>query len=147
MTMIAIKAALSAGWGLLKSVPWQAWALAAVALAFYWHGERRYAAGEAAVMAKWDRANLEADAALAKMQAERDRISSELTIATQALAATAVTETRVETAAAAERIRYVMREIPGQCPGMPLPDLVLHEGRAAVARARAAGDTLRAGGD
>lgn len=128
-------------------VPWQAWLFIALVAAFWWHGERRYDAGVSDERARWQAAQAKATAKAADKSARRDEAARAANADAGKQAAQAVTETRTQTAAAVERVRYETRTIyvPAGCP-TALPDRVRDEGRAAVERARAAGSGLRARG-
>jgi len=141
-------ALLNGLWALLRRLPWQVWAAAALVAAFWWWGGHRYNAGVAAERARWEAAQAEADRKAREAEAKRDAAAAAVNDKAAARASEAATEVRTETAAAVERVRYVTRtiDVPADCPA-GLPDLVRDEGRAAVARARAAGDQVRAGRD
>lgn len=145
---LTIGAAAKAVLGFLKAIPWQLWLGLALFVAVWQYGDHRYDAGVATERAAWQKKQRKADEAARLAQAERDESADKVNLSSDARAAAAVTDTRTETAAAVERVRYEIREIevPAGCP-VALPDRVRAEGRAAVERARAAGDPLRAGRD
>lgn len=127
-------------WGFLRSIPWQVWLFAAVVAAALWYGENRADAREAEVRDEYAARHAAADEAARVAKIERDRKAKSASEKASKAAAQASTETRVTTATAAERVRYVTRtiEVPAECAdAVHLPDSVRSEGRAAVARARA----------
>jgi hypothetical protein len=72
-------APLQAAWalvkGVLKALPWWAWALAAIALAFYLYGENRYAAGQAERQGLWDAATAEQNQRIRELEAEAGKVT------------------------------------------------------------------------
>ncbi|HEY1035525.1 MAG TPA: hypothetical protein VGE09_11150 [Pseudoxanthomonas sp.] len=126
-------------WGFLRAIPWQAWVVAAVLFVGWRYGEHRYDAGVAEENARWVDAQAKADRDAKAATAKRDKAADGVNTATTERAHQATVETRTETAAAVERVRYVTRtiEVPAGCP-TALPDVVRDEGRAAVESARAA---------
>ncbi len=139
MTWIAVKAALQVVFGFLRAVPWQVWvALVLAGLVWHWGGTR-YDAGVTAERERWEAAQAVAISIAEVEQAKRDRRAAQAAAEAAAAAQAATIETRSETAAAVEKIRYVTRtiEVPAHCP-VGLPDSVYQEGREAVARARTA---------
>lgn len=141
----AIKVFLGGAWNFLRAIPWQVWTVAALVIAIWCYGDNRFEAGVADERARWNASQAEADRKAAEDTAKRDAAAEEVNATTTERAHEATVETRTETAAAVERVRYVTRtiEVPANCP-TGLPDVVRDEGRAAVERARAAGDPLRA---
>lgn len=138
------------GWmvDFVKAVPWQVWLALALAFAVWRYGEAQYSAGvadERAVWTEWREKQEEVDRELVAAQ---KLAASQIALDTQAKAQKASTDTRTETAAAVERIRYVTRtiEVPAECrAAVQLPDSVRDELTQAAARTRAAGDPMRAG--
>lgn len=130
----------------LRAIPWQVYAVAALALAVWLYGEHQYNAGVDAENARWTAAQVEADRKAKEAEAKRDQAAAGVNAATAAKASEHSADIRTETAGAVERVKYVTRTItvPANCPA-GLPDSVRDEGRAAVERARAAGSPLRAG--
>lgn len=141
MSALALLSAIRKGLG---KVPWQVWAVAALAAAFWLYGHHQYTAGVADENARWTAAQAKADQDARAAQAKRDASSADIAAATTQRAQAATTQTRQETAAAVEKVKYVTRtiRIPADCPA--LPDSVRAEGRAAVERANAANGALRA---
>lgn len=134
-----ITAAALVAWRFLRDIPWQVWALAMlVALVWHW-GDTRFDAGIAAERARWEAAQAEANAKAQAAQDRRDQNATTISTAAAEAGQAATLETRTDTAAAVEIVKYVTRtvEIPANCP-VGLPGRVLEEGRAAVDRARAA---------
>lgn len=133
-------------WSFLRAIPWQAWAVAAVLLIGWRYGEHRYDAGVADEKARWVAAQVKADAEAKAAEEARDKAAESINADTSQQAHEAAVESRTETATAVERVRYEIRtiEVPAGCP-TALPDRVRDEGRAAVERARAAADQVRAG--
>ena len=133
-------------WGILRAIPWQAWLVAALLLAGWRYGEHRAEQATTACDARWEAAQAEADRQAEEAAAQRDAAASAVNTATTERAHEATIETRTETATAVERVRYETRtiEVPANCP-VGLPVRVRDEGRAAVDRARAAGNPLRTG--
>lgn len=140
------KAFGNGAWGILRAIPWQAWLVAALLLAGWRYGEHRAEQATAACDARWEVAQAEADRKAEEATAKRDATASAVNTDTTERAHEATVETRTETAAAVERVIYETRtiEVPVGCP-TALPVRVRNEGRAAVERARAAGDPMRAG--
>lgn len=141
-----LRAILGAIGRALRMIPWQLYAIVALLMAGWLYGAHQYRAGVAAERARWTAAQAAADAKARAADDARDKTSGVLSVAASQRAHDAVTETRTETAAAVERVRYVTRtiEVPAACP-VGLPASVRDEGRAAVERANAAGGALRAG--
>lgn len=133
----------------LRRVPWQVWAAAALLLAGWAFGHSRYTAGVAAERARWEALQAKADREAKAAERARDAASVAVSEAAVQAGHEAVVDTRTETVAAVERVRYVTRTIsvPAECPEPVLPASVHAEGRQAVERARAAGRSLRAGAD
>lgn len=144
--MTAVLAFLSTIWKFLRAIPWQVYAVAALLLAGWLYGQHQYSAGVDAANARWTAAQADADREGKTAEAARDKAATGVNTAATERAHEATVETRTETAAAVERVKYVTRTIhvPADCP-VALPDVVRDEGRAAVERARAAGSALRAG--
>lgn len=148
MIPLPLIAAAKGAWAFLRAIPWQAWAVAAVLLIGWRYGEHRYDSGVADERASWVAAQAKADAEAKAAAAKQAQDAAAINNSTTDRAHEATVETRTETAAAVERVRYETRtiEVPANCP-TGLPDRVRDEGRAAVDRARAAGSPLRAGRD
>lgn len=146
LAALAGGARIVGGW--LKAVPWQVWAALALLLVGWRYGEMRADQRERDVRAEYAAAQAEADRKFAEQARRLADASRRIADATGRLASTASTDTRTETAAAVEKVRYVTRQIvvPAGCP-VGLPDVVRDEGRAAVERARAAGGAVRTGGN
>ena len=146
LAALAGGARLAGGW--LKAVPWQAWAALALLLVGWRYGEIRADQRERGVRAEYAAAQAEADRKFAAQARRLADASRRIADASERLASTASTDTRTETVAAVEKVRYVTRQIvvPAGCP-VGLPDVVRDEGRAAVERARAAGGAVRTRGD
>lgn len=134
------------GW--LKAVPWQAWVALALLILAWRYGDFVADAREREVRAEYAAVQAEADRKFAEHAQRMASAARRIADASVRLAAAASTDTRTETAAAVEKVRYVTRQIvvPAGCP-VGLPDVVRDEGRAAVERARAAGGAMRAGPD
>lgn len=132
--------------GFLRAIPWQVYAVAALLAVGWLYGQHQYNAGVDAENARWTDAQADADAKAKAAEATRDTTATGINTAATERAHEATVETRTETAAAVERVKYVTRTIhvPVDCP-VDLPDSVRDEGRAAVERAQAAGSALRAG--
>lgn len=122
------------------SILWRLGAVAALGAALWWVGHSIYDAGVQAERARWQAAQDKAAAAQQQREAEDRDTAAAVITETRESAAEVVAETRTETAAAVERVRYEIRriEVPVDRPLPALPASVLDEGRAAVARARAA---------
>lgn len=148
MIPLPLIAAAKDTWSFLRAIPWQAWAVAAVLLIGWRYGEHRYDAGVADENGRWLAAQAKADADAKAAGEKRAKDAAAINTSTTDRAHEATVETRTETAAAVERVRYETRtiEVPANCP-TGLPERVRDEGRAAVDRARAAGGPLRAGRD
>lgn len=148
MTWLLAKSLAKGAWKFLRAIPWQAWLFLAFVAAAWWYGEQRYAAGEADVRKEWAEAIARGKKRHNDLVAQRDAATKQVNSVTNWDAQNATVETRTETAAAVERVKYEVRtiKVPANCP-TGLPDSVRNEGRAAVERARATGGTLRAGGD
>lgn len=141
-------ALLKGAWGFLRAIPWQVWAVAALLGAGWYYGDVRYEAGVAAENTRWTKAQAKADREAKAATEGRDKAAEEVNSASDERGHAATVETRTETAAAVERVNHEMQRaaVPADCPGT-LPERVQQEGRAAVDRARAAGDSLRTGRD
>lgn len=144
--------ALVWGWVVqfVKAVPWQVWLVLGLILGVYLYGESRYDSGVTAERQVWVEWKAKQDETDRDLVAAQKMASAQITLDTQAKGQQASTDTRTETAAAVERIRYVTRtiEVPAECrAAVLLPDSVRHELAEAAARTRAAGDPLRAGAD
>lgn len=146
MIPLPLIALAKGAWSFLRAIPWQAWAVAAVLLIGWRYGEHRYDAGVADENARWVTAQAKADAEAKDAEEARNKAAAVVNTETSQQAHEATVETRTETASAVERVRYEIRtiEVPAGCP-TALPDRVRDEGRAAVERARAAADQVRAG--
>lgn len=146
MIPLPLIAAAKGVWGFLRAIPWQAWAVAAVLLVGWRYGEHLYDAGVADENARWVAAQAKADADAKAAEQARDKAAESINTSTTDQAHEATVESRTETAAAVERVRYEIRtiEVPAGCP-TALPARVRDEGRAAVERARTAGSQVRAG--
>lgn len=151
---LAWLALIQKAWGwivdFVKAVPWQVWVLIALAYGVYRYGESRYDDGVTAERQVWVEWKAKQDETDRDLVAAQKMASAQITLDTQAKGQQASTDTRTETAAAVERIRYVTRtiEVPAECrAAVLLPDGVRHELTEAAARTRAAGDPLRAGAD
>lgn len=145
ITWAAAKLFLGGTWGFLKSIPWQVWLFAAVVAGAWYYGEVRADQREAACNARWEAAQAEADRKAIADELKRDKAAASTNDQAAGKAAEASASARTETAGAVERVIYETRTIrvPVGCP-TTLPASVRAEGRAAVARARAAGDQVRA---
>ena len=148
MIPVPVVGFFKAAWGFLRAIPWPVWAALLLALAVWRYGELRYRAGvvdcEAAQVEALARAYSQQQARTAR----RDATAAGIAEATRTQATEATIQTRTQTAAAVERVRYVTRtiEVPAGCP-VGLPERVRDEGAAALARARAAAGELRAAGE
>lgn len=125
-----------AAWKFLRGIPWQVWAVIAVAVVLWRWGESRYDAGFAASSAEC--AEAAAQAAEAARTAAED--ARRIGIETGREAAKLQADIAARAAGSVERIRYVTRtiEVPAGCP-VSLPPPVVRELEEAVDRARAAG--------
>ena len=132
---------LAVAWKFLRGIPWQVWAVAALLVAAWYYGHLRYNAGEAACNAKWEAAQDEANRKSIAAELKRDKTAASTNEQAAGKAAEASASTRTETASAVERVANEARTIvvPANCP-TTLPVGVRAEIRAAVARARAAGN-------
>lgn len=132
--------------GLLRAVPLWVWMVAVLLVA--WHIDRgeQYQAGVDAEKARQVAAQLEADREAREKQDKRDQDAVQISRQSDERAQDAVVETRTETAAAVERVRYETRviEVPVGCD-RPLPVGLRDEFAKAVDAANAAGRGLRAG--
>lgn len=148
MIPLPLIAAAKGVWGFLRAIPWQAWAVAAVLLVGWRYGEHRYDAGVADENARWVDAQAEADRQAQAAAEKRDKDAAAIDTSATVAAHEATVETRTETATAVERVIHETRtiEVPADLD-RPFPGSVQHELGAAVERARAAGDPLRAGRD
>lgn len=128
-------------WDFLRGIPWQAWAVAAVLFIGWRYGEHRYDTGVAGESQRWIEAQAKADREAKAAAAKRDKAATGINDTAAAEGAAATAKTQVETAAAAERVKYITRtiKVPAGCPTQ-LPTEVVDEGRKAVDRARRAGD-------
>lgn len=140
------------GWllGVLKAVPWQVWVGIGVTLIVFLYGRQQYVDGQMTERAKWQAWVAEQERLEAELVAAQKLAAAQIAADTQAKGQQASTDTRTETAAAVERIRYVTRtvQVPAECrAAVQLPDGVRDELAQAAARTRAAGDPLRAGAD
>lgn len=129
----------------IKAIPWQAWAIAAVIAAAWYYGEVRADQREAEVNARWQDAQDKADREAIAAELKRDAASTAITSKTDWQAHEATVDTRTTTAAAVERVRHESHAVavPVACP-TGVPPRVSAEGRAAVARVRAAAGAVRA---
>lgn len=146
ITWAAVKLFLGAAWGFVKSIPWQFWLFAAVVAAAWYYGEVRADQREAECNRKWEAAQAEADRKAKEAEDKRDKGAAKTNDQAAGKAAEASASTRTETAGAVERVIYETRtiQVPVGCP-TTLPARVSDEGRAAVARARAARGQVRTG--
>lgn len=132
-----------------RAVPVRIWVSIAIAavivVAWRWDRAEQYRAGVDAEAARWAAAQAEADREAARAEARRDRTSSDISTQSDERATDAVVETRTETAAAVERVRYETQviEVPVGCD-RPLPVGVRDEFAKAIAAANAAGRQVRA---
>jgi len=135
-------------WKIIADVP--LWAWAAMLLAALWIYDRgaQYDAGVHDANARWAAAQAEADRKAAAAQAKRDEDAARIDHGADRRAQEATVETRTETAAAVEKIRYEIRtvEVPASCT-RPMPGVVRDELASAIAAANAAGGQVRAGRD
>lgn len=140
-------ALLRGAWRLLRAVPLEAWAVIALLAVAWRYGEHRFNSGEAAATTRCEAAQVRTERDSQQAQLTRDSAAETVNTTTDWTAREAVVQSRTETATAVERVRHVTRtiEVAADCPA-GLPDRVHAEGRAAVQRARAAGDPLRADG-
>ena len=140
--MTAVLLFLRGAWGWAKAVPWQIWLALGLLLAGWWWGHHQYGQGVAAERDRWETMQRAADDAAEKANQRRTEQAQATATEAKAEAAKATTETRTQTAVAVERVNHAMRSAPAPPAGCPdaglLPDLVRHEGREAVERARAA---------
>lgn len=143
--MAAALAVLSAIWKGLRAIPWQVYAVAALAIAVWAYGHHQYSAGVADENARWTAAQAAADRQAKADEAKRNTIAASTEAVATHQAQQHSADTRNTTATAVQRVQYVTRTIrvPADCPA--LPDSVRDEGRAAVERANAAAGPLRAG--
>lgn len=151
MTLLAL-ARTAWAWlvDLLKAVPWQVWVGIGVALIVFLYGRQQYVDGQLTERAKWQAWVAEQERVDAELVAAQKLAAAQIAADTQAKGQQASTDTRTETAAAVERIRYVTRtvQVPAECrAAVQLPDGVRDELAQAAARTRTAGDPLRAGAD
>lgn len=151
---LALVALLQKAWGWLvafvKAVPWQVWVGIGACVLVFLYGRQQYADGQMTERAKWQAWVAEQERVDAELVAAQKLAAAQIAADTQAKGQQASTDTRTETAAAVERIRYVTRtiEVPAECrAAVQLPDGVRDELAQAAARTRAAGDPLRAGAD
>lgn len=134
--------------GFLRSIPWEVWLFVALVALALWYGENRADSRETEVREEFAARDAAADHADKVAEAARDRKAESIATDASKAAAGATTETRVKTAAAAERVRYETRTIvvPADCvDAVRLPERVRYEGQQAVQRARAAASPMRAG--
>lgn len=134
--------------GFLRAVPWQVWLAAAVLIAGWRYGEWCADTREAAVNARWEQAQREANEQQRAHEQQRDSTADTIADTSDKRAAEAVADTRTTTAQAAERVRYEIRtvEVPAVCDG-DVPVVVRDEFSAAISRANAAASALRKGRD
>lgn len=151
---LALVALLQKAWGWLvafvKAVPWQVWVGIGVCVLVFLYGRQQYTDGQLTERAKWQAWLDEQQRLEAELVAAQKLAAAEIAADTAAKGQKASADTRTETAAAVERIRYVTRtiEVPAECrAAVQLPDSVRAELAQATARTRAAGDPLRAGAD
>lgn len=139
---------LKAFGGLLRAVPMWVWLVAALLIAWHFDRGEQYQAGVDAEKARQVAAQLEADREAKAKQDERDQDAAQISRQSDERAQDAVVETRTETAAAVERVRYETRviEVPVGCD-RPLPVGLRDEFAKAVDAANAASRGLRAGAD
>lgn len=133
-------------WKLITAVPWWAWLALALVCAWWLDRGAQYDAGVQDENARWVAAQAEADRKAREAQQKRDQESARIDQQSDERARDATVETRTETAAAVETIRYEIRtvEVPASC-NRPLPGIVRDDLAAAVRAANAAGGELRAG--
>jgi hypothetical protein len=145
ITGAAVLGFAKGAWGFLRAIPWQVYAIAALLALGWWWGERRHSEGVAETNQAWTDAQRAEDLRVAVDRAVRAAFASAINAKWQDSGHAAQLETRETTDAALRRIEHAIAEIelPPGCPS-GLPASVRAEGRAAVERARAAGDPLRA---
>lgn len=133
-------------WKFITAVPWWAWLALLLALAWWYDRGAQYDAGVHDENARWVAAQAEADRKAREAEQKRDQESARIDQQSDERARDATVETRTETAAAVETIRYEIRtvEVPAAC-NRPLPGVVRDDLAAAVRAANAAGGELRAG--
>ena len=140
--MTAVLMFLRGAWGWVKAVPWWVWVIVAVLILWQADRSHQYSQGVAHERDRWETAQRAADDAAEKAAMRRAEQAQATATEAKAEAAKATTETRTQTAVAVERVNHAMRSTPAPPAGCPdaglLPDLVRHEGREAVERARAA---------
>lgn len=133
-------------WKFITAVPWWAWLVLLLAFSWWYDRGAQYDAGVRDENARWvavqEAANLKAQ----EDEHKRDKEAAHIDDKAEGRAHEATVETRTETAAAVETIRYEIRtvEVPASC-NRPLPGIVRDDLAAAVRAANAAGGELRAG--
>lgn len=133
-------------WKFIAAVPWWAWAALLVGLLWLHDRGAQYDAGVQDENARWVAAQEAANREAREAQQKRDKEAARIDDKAEWRAQEATVETRTETAAAVEKIRYEIRtiEVPDSC-NRPLPGVVRDDLAAAVRAANAAGGELRAG--
>ncbi len=146
MIPLAMAGVAKGAWRVLRAVPWWGWLALALAGAWLWDRSSQYDAGVAAENARWVEAQREADRKAKEQQDKRDQDAAKIANQSDGRAKDAVVETRTETAAAVERVRYETRviEVPASCD-RPVPVSVRDEFAKAIATANAARGPVRAG--
>lgn len=146
VSWVVARAMLGTVWGFLKSIPWQAWAFAAVVALAWLYGERRADWRETEVREEFAALQAAANDAQAKQEAKDAETAKTITADTTKRTTAAVVDTRTKTATAVERVRHETKTIvvPADCAAaVRLPDGVSREGREAIERANAADRPMR----
>ena len=135
-------------WKFITAVPWWAWLVLLLAASWLYDRGAQYDAGVRAENARWVAAQEAANREAREAQQKRDKEAARIDDKAEGRAQEATVETRTETAAAVEKIRYEIRtvEVPASCT-RPMPGVVRDELASAIAAANAAGGQVRAGHD